>query len=193
MQVKIFHIRLYNIKILANTFECLYSRLIILCLQIENAQNTYTDIQCHSQCHISNQTFIFLPQSETKNLQQCLMAALNANKRIMASHENLSRLEKKKEKRKSTDGGAQITMVEQKRTAELCRSLQNQLRILQIRFIINYNLSTAVCRFGVLFFSKCDKFSCDAIILLLAFIAAIKLCCKFFILHWGKKVNSFLQ
>ena len=57
----------------------------------------------------------FLPQSETKNLQQCLMAALNANKRIMASHENLSRLEKKrkKENRRTADGGAQITMVEQ--------------------------------------------------------------------------------
>ena len=55
----------------------------------------------------------FLPHSEMKNLQQCLMAALNANKRIMASHENLSRLEKKKEKRKSADGGAQITMVKQ--------------------------------------------------------------------------------
>ena len=38
------------------------------------------------------------------------MAALNANKRIIASHENLSHLEKKREKEnKSTDIGAQIT------------------------------------------------------------------------------------
>ena len=67
----------------------------------------------HSGTITAEKNWIFLPHSETKNLQQCLMAALNANKRIMASHENLSRLEKKKEKRKSADGGAQITMVEQ--------------------------------------------------------------------------------
>ena len=40
----------------------------------------------------------FLPHSEMKNLQQCLMAALNANKRIMASHENLSNSEKENKK-----------------------------------------------------------------------------------------------
>ena len=52
----------------------------------------------HSGTITAEKNWIFLPHSETKNLQQCLMAALNANKRIMASHENLSRLEKKRKK-----------------------------------------------------------------------------------------------
>ena len=50
----------------------------------------------HSGTITAEKNWIFLPHSETKNLQQCLMAALNANKRIMASHENLSRLKEKK-------------------------------------------------------------------------------------------------
>ena len=78
--------------------------------QIEKAQNKYIPTQIfsviqslifqtkHSGTITAEKNWIFLPHSETKNLQQCLMAALNANKRIMASHENLSRLEKKRKK-----------------------------------------------------------------------------------------------
>jgi hypothetical protein len=65
----------------------------------------------------------FLPQSEMKNLQQCLMAALNANKRIMASHENLSRLEKK---RKKKIGGRRRSNYNG-RTVENCRTLSESL------------------------------------------------------------------
>ena len=59
-----------------------------------------------------------------KNLQQCLMAALNANKRIMASHENLSRLEKKKGKKKI--GGRRRSNYNG-RTVENCRTLSESL------------------------------------------------------------------
>ena len=65
----------------------------------------------HSGTITAEKNWIFLPHSETKNLQQCLMAALNANKRIMASHENLLHLEKKREqKAKLVDSGALITI-----------------------------------------------------------------------------------
>ena len=67
----------------------------------------------------------FLPHSEMKNLQQCLMAALNANKRIMASHENLSRLEKKKKGKKKIGGQRRSNY--NGRTVENCRTLSESL------------------------------------------------------------------